>query len=507
MKIGRRNVTKLGSLALASICCGGISGCLSESTGSASSGNRKPNVILIVADDLGWTDLGCYGSKYYETPNIDRLRKNGIKFTDAYAGAANCAPARACLLTGQYTSRHGLYAVSRGDRAPREKMKMVPPPNVTNLSPDKIMIPEVMKPGGYISGFFGKWHLGQSIETGPTGQGFDRSVQWIDWICYSKRAHFDFVTIPANNEPEDKYLADYLTDKSLDFIEAQKDKPFFLYLAHYAAHSPLEAKKEYIKKYMNKKPSKYHVNPYYAAMIQSLDDSVGRIVAKVKELGLEKDTIIIFTSDNGGVGGYPFLKKGQIGPSTSNYPLRGGKGQFYEGGIRVPMIVKWDGTIKPNSTCNQPVTFVDIFATCSDLAKNTPDQIMDGESLVPLFYTSGKAKLKRKDIFWHFPGYLHRRETPCSTIRSGNYKLIEHFEDNSLELYDLDKDIGEKNNLVKIFPEKARELHEKLINWRKSTKAMMPNRFIMYYGDEPPMRRKPYNEKIEKRFFFQSKAK
>jgi arylsulfatase A-like enzyme len=306
----------------------------------------------------------------------------------------------------------------------------------------------------------------------PSKRGFDEAV-------VSMGKHFDFATNPPVDYPKGTYLADFLTDRALEFIGKHRDRPFFLYLPHFGVHSPLQAKKELIEKYEKKKPVGGHSNAVYAAMIDSVDQSVGRVLARLDELKLADNTIVIFASDNGGVGGY-----GDVARSTTdNAPLRAGKGTLYEGGTRVPFIVRWPGKVKPGTTCDHPAIHVDIFPTFLEIAGAKPpkDQVLDGESLVPLFRDSS-AKLKRDAIFVHFPGYLEGggagkwRTTPVGTIRSGDWKLLEFFEDGRLELYNLKDDIGEKNNLAAKMPDRVKELHARLIAWRKDVGAAMPKK-------------------------------
>ncbi len=440
----------------------------------------RPNIVLIHADDLGWTDLGCYGSGYYETPNIDRLRSEGVKFTDAYSPAANCAPSRACMLSGQYVPRHGVYAVGgkrRFDTNAKllkwDERKLLAPENAPGLPAEKITFAEVLKASGYACGVFGKWHLGGGAGQTPKEQGFDTSV------TMTGGKHFDFECKPMPEEvpgPDD-YLSDHMADEAMKFIEDNRNDPFMLYLPDYLVHVPLEAKQELIAKYEAKAPAGGHHNPTYAAMIESLDHSAGRVLSKIDELSLRDDTLVIFYSDNGGVGSPDNRGLNRGGKITSVYPLRGMKGMLYEGGIRVPMIARWPGRIEPGSECEEPVIGVDILPTFADVAgAPTPEgQPLDGESLVPVL-TRETQRLERDDIFWFMPGYLPHRQAPANVIRSRDWKLIENFEDGSLELYNLRDDIGETRDLGEDQPEKAAELHEKLRQWREDTGAEAPER-------------------------------
>ncbi|MCX8038707.1 MAG: sulfatase [Candidatus Sumerlaeia bacterium] len=433
----------------------------------------KPNIIFIMADDLGWSDLACYGSKYYETPNIDRLAAQGMKFT-CYHQCQNCAPTRAALMTGQYAPRTGVYTVGGIDRFDWSRRPLRPVDNVTDLPLDRDLLPQQLKAAGYVTGMFGKWHLGDRGDYHPGRRGFDEAI-------VSAGVHFDFATNPKTDYPKGQYLADFLTDRAVDFIRRHKDRPFFLYLPHFAVHSPHQAKPEMIEKFKPKPPVGGHNSPTYAAMIYSVDESVGRILKTLDELNLADHTVVIFTSDNGGVGGYARegIKKG--GEITDNAPLRSGKGSLYEGGIRDPFIVRWPGVTPAGSVCDVPTIHVDIFPTFLEIAgAPNPQQVLDGESLVKLFRDPA-AKLQREAIYQHFPGYLGAgvdqwRTTPVSLIQMGDWKLMEFLEDGRLELYNLRTDIGESKNLASEMPDKAKELHARLIAWRREVNAPMPTK-------------------------------
>ena len=431
----------------------------------------KPNIVFILADDLGWTDTATYGSKYYETPNIDRLAKQGIKFM-AYHNCQNCAPTRAALMSGQYGPRTGVYTVGGINRFDWSMRPLRPVDNVTMLPLEKITIAQSLKQAGYATGMFGKWHLGEDADHHPGHRGFDEAIT-------SMGAHFNFKTQPPVAHPRDAYLADWLTDRAVDFIRRHKDGPFFLYLPHFAVHSPHEAKKDLIEKFKPKPPVGGHNNATYAAMIYSVDESVGRVMAVLDELKLADNTVVIFSSDNGGVGGYE--REGVHGGDiTDNTPLRSGKGSLYEGGTREPFIVRWPGNVPPGSICGVPAIHVDLYPTLLDLAgaARPANYTLDGESLVPLF-RDGNAKLKRDAIFQHFPGYLGAaqntwRTTPVGLIQSGDWKLMEFFEDHRLELYNLHDDVGESKNLAKEKPELTQKLHAQMLAWRQEIKAPMP---------------------------------
>jgi arylsulfatase A-like enzyme len=447
----------------------------------------RPNIVYILADDLGWTDTGAYGSKYYETPNIDRLAAEGLKLTQ-YHNCQNCQPTRAALMTGQYAPRTGTYTVGGIERFPWQSRPLRPVDNVQQLPLEKVTIAQALKDAGYATGMFGKWHLGNGKEYHPANRGFDEAI-------VSNGAHFDFDTNPKTDYPQGQYLADFLTDKAVDFIRRHKAGPFFLYLPHFGVHSPHHAKAELIEKFKAKPGVGGHNNPIYAAMIASVDESVGRITSLLDELKLAENTVVIFSSDNGGVGGYVREGLKQSGDITDNAPLRSGKGSLYEGGIRDPFIVRWPGQVPAGATSDVPTIHVDVFPTFLELAgiKSPPQQPLDGESLVSIF-RSPSAKLKRDAIYQHFPGYLGAgtgtwRTTPVGLIQAGDWKLMEFFEDGRLELYNLRDDVGETTNLAVKMPDKTKELHAKMLAWRAEIKAPMPtpNKDI---SDAPPATKK-----------------
>ena len=452
--------------------------------------DRPPNIIFVLADDLGWTDLGAFGSKYYETPNIDRLAAQGMRLTNHHH-CQNCAPTRSALLSGQYGARTGTYTVGSIDRFDWQARPLRPVDNVTKLSHERDTFADQLKKAGYATAMFGKWHLGGTPDYHPSKRGFDEAIE-------SEGRHFDFETKPKTEYPKGQYLADFLTDKAVDFIQRNQAKPFLLYLPHFGVHSPFQAKPELIAKFKGKPAAGGHNSPTYAAMIASVDESVGRVMAKLDELKLADDTVFIFASDNGGVGGYDRPdglirepgkeakgKKAKAGDDqdgggiTDNTPLRSGKGSLYEGGVRVPFIVRWPGKVAAGSAHGAPTAHVDLFPTLLELAGAAkPRQTLDGESLLPLML--GKApSLKRDAIFQHFPGYLGSgpglwRTTPVSLIHAGDWKLMEYLEDGHLELYNLKDDLGETKNLATTNPDKAKELHARLMAWRQETNAPMP---------------------------------
>jgi len=422
---------------------------------------QKPNIVFILVDDMGWADLGCYGNAFHETPNVDRLAGEGMRFTNAYAACPVCSPTRASIIAGQYPARVGITDFIPGHQRPWAKLE-VPLNRQQYLPLEAVTIAEALKPAGYATGSIGKWHLGGPAYF-PDKQGFDS-------MLVSDGRHFGFTTTPKIDLPEDAYLAETLTDQSVAFMEAHKDESFFLYLAHFAVHIPLEARQQLIDKYTNKpKPATGVNNPVYAAMVEHVDQSVGRIMAKLDELELSERTVVIFMSDNGGL----YRRFDGEGPAvTSNAPLRGEKGTLYEGGIREPLIVRWPGVVKAGTTCAAPVSSVDFYPTLLDVAdtKGEPSHVLDGESIVPLLRR--QDGLKRDAIFWHYPHYHH--STPAGAIRQGDFKLIEFLEDGHLELYNLKDDIGEQHNLAETMPDKAHEMRSKLAAWRESVNAAMP---------------------------------
>jgi arylsulfatase A-like enzyme len=435
--------------------------------------SRRPNIVFILADDLGYTDLACYGSRYYETPNIDRLAAEGMRFTDGYTCGPNCQPTRAALLSGQYGPRTGVYTVGNINRFNWQSRPLRPVDNVNALPLEKITIADTLKKAGYATAMFGKWHLGNQPGHLPGTRGFDEFIE-------ASGKHFDFATTPQTDYSEGTYLADFLTDKAVDFIERHRDVPFFLYLPHFGVHSPHEAKKELIDRFRSKQAAGGHRDPTYAAMIASVDESVGRILATLEKLGLNENSLVIFSADNGGVGGYPSAGLDKEG-ITDNAPLKGGKGMLYEGGVRVPYIFRWTETITKGQTNAAVINSVDLYPTLVELAgADVPaDYPLDGVSYANLL-TGAKQSLERDAVYWHFPGYLGAgadqwRTKPAGAVRSGDWKLIEFFEDGRLELYNLKDDISEQNNLAEKNPDKVKELQAKLVTWRKSVGAKMPS--------------------------------
>ncbi len=429
---------------------------------------RRPNVVVILADDLGWTDLATQGSKYYETPAIDRLAAQSRKFQRHYH-SQNCQPTRAALWSGQYAPRTGIYSVGSLERGQPENRKLNVPENVTQLPLDRRTIGDALKAAGYRTGYFGKWHLGQKGEYHPGRRGWDEAIT-------SMGRHFGFQTQPPTEQPKDAYLADWLTDRACTFLEKPSDQPFFLVLAHFAVHTPLEAKPDKLGRFANKPVAGGHTNPTYAAMIASLDESVGRVLKKLDDLKLADDTVVIFTSDNGGVGGYGENARNV----TDNTPLRSGKGTHYEGGLRVPFFVRWPGVVEPGTATSEPTAHIDLFPTLLEIARaERTEQILDGKSLVPLLKGDETTKLDRDYLFFHLPGYLEGqngrwRTSPVSTVIGRDWKMLEYLEDGRRELYAIDQDTSEARDLAGTKPEIVNMLAEKLNRWRKEIGAAMP---------------------------------
>ena len=437
----------------------------------------RPNIVFILIDDLGWTDTGYMGSNYYETPNIDRLAGQGMVFANAYANAANCAPTRASLLTGQYSPRHGIYTVASSARGESKDRRLIPVKNRLEVDPSKTTIAEALKNAGYVSAAIGKWHIGHK----PEQHGFDYGIDRDD------------LNIKGHFSESGEYLTDLLTDEAIIFIRKNDPhstkKPFFLYLSHHAVHTPIRAKKDMIEPFEKKPADGCHNHATYAAMIKSIDESLDRIHKVLEELALINNTLLVFFSDNGGHGTY-----------TCQKPLRGGKGMYYEGGVRVPMFAFWPGMVKPKSRCKEPVISTDFYPTFLQLAGLIAplNHELDGTSILPLL--KGEKKLGRESLFWHFPCYLQAyrgmtdesrdplfRTRPVSVIRKGDWKLLMFHEEwvldggrkklegnNAVELYNLKDDIAEQNNLAQSHPGKRDELLDELIDWQKNIRAPVP---------------------------------
>lgn len=429
-----------------------------------------PNIVFILVDDLGWRDVGYKGNKYVETPNIDRLSTEGMVFNYAYSNAPNCAPTRAALISGMYGPRTGIYTVGTSERGEAINRKLIPVVNKTVLDADVYTMPEALKARGYATGMFGKWHLGDSIGTSPKGQGFDVNVAGGE--AGAPKTYFSPYHLPhlTDGKPGEE-LTERLTSEAISFVDQNKNKPFFLYLPFYAVHVPLSSTPELIAKYKAKPTTEERYNATYAALVETVDTQVGRLLAHLEEQGLTKNTIIVFTSDNGA-----------YFPVTTTSPLRGSKGSLYEGGIRVPLIVKWPGKIKPGSVSNQPVLSMDFYPTFLAItgAKVPADKILDGENIMPVLTQTGS--LAERNLYWHFPAYLEVykgmtelwRQTPGSAIQKGDWKLIETFENNKIELYNLKEDEYEQHDVAEKNPAKAKELLSDLQHWRQETHAFVP---------------------------------
>lgn len=434
---------------------------------------EPPNIILIVVDDLGWKDLGFMGSDYYETPNLDRLASEGMVFMQAYAAAANCAPSRACLMSGQNTPRHRIFTVANPDRGESKARKIIPVPNNEELPDSVYTLAEMLRDNGYVTGTFGKWHLGPD----PASQGFQINAGGSHRGNPGSGGYFspynvDFLT----DGPKGEYLTDRLTDEAISFVKNNKENSFFLYLPFYSVHTPIMGKEKLVKKFEQKQGSYGQDRPDYAAMIASVDENVGRLLAEIEESGLKENTLLIFTSDNGGIRDISYQD-----------PLRAGKGSYYEGGIRVPLVIRWPVKVAAGSHCDVPVTNLDFYPTLQAVISATrPSALLDGVDISPLF--TGK-ELPERAFYWHFPFYLQAynpredggrdplfRTRPGSVVRKGKWKLHEYFEDGALELYDLDKDIGERHNLAQKNPRKLRELYQILNDWRNTTNAPVPGK-------------------------------
>ncbi len=458
---------------------------------------NRPNFVFILIDDMGWRDAGCYGSIFYETPNIDRLASEGMLFTDAYAASPVCSPTRASILTGKHPARVGITDWIPG-MDPKNK-KLIGPQDLDHLPLEEVTIAEVLKDAGYATGFFGKWHLGDRGYF-PENQGFDinKGGHWAGqpasyfYPYKNKRKRWDVPGLEGGRSGE--YLTDRLTDEAIKFIEKNRNRPFFVYLSHYAVHTPIQSKKELEEKYRkklsmmkresgpdylpehNSMTKQKQDDPAYAGMIQSVDESVGRIMMRLRDLNLEKSTIIIFMSDNGGLTTLP----GKWRSPTSVVPLRAGKGWLYEGGIREPMIIKWPGAVKPGTICSEPVISMDFYPTILEMAglPLMPEQHVDGKSLVVLLRQNGS--INRKTLFFHYPHYHGSGGVPSGAVRCGDFKLIEWFEDGSVELYNLREDIGERRNLANKMKSKRDELLRMLHEWRMKLSAGMvrPNPYL-----------------------------
>ena len=438
---------------------------------SAAIAQQKPNIILINIDDMGWRDVGFMGSAYYETPNLDALAAEGMIFTNAYASASNCAPSRASLLTGQWTTRHGIYTVDSSERGRSEDRKLIPTENTTVLPKDQYTFAEALQRAGYATCHAGKWHVSHD----PTKYGFDVNIGGTN--AGAPGSYYPpYTRVPLDPPSDNYYLTNLIMDKTLEFLRSVGDEPFFLYYSPYAVHTPIHPVHDLLPKYENKPAWKGQNNANYATMVENLDIQVGRLISKMKKSGKLDNTFILFISDNGGHYGV-----------TKQLPLRSGKGSYYEGGIRVPMFAYWKGNVPAGTSSDVPVTMLDFYPTLLDVAgiEKPAGKVLDGESILPLI--TAKGKIETRPLFWHFPVYLQAymkegdptqdplfRTRPGSAVRLGDWKLIQYFEYNDLELYNLKEDIGEKNNLADVNPDKLKELLSKLENWREEIDAPVP---------------------------------
>ncbi|WP_289054815.1 sulfatase [Carboxylicivirga marina] len=432
----------------------------------------RPNILLINIDDMGWRDVGFMGSEYYETPNLDALAAEGMIFTNAYASASNCAPSRANMMSGQWPQRHGIYTVSPSARGKSSTRKLVPTKNNDYIPVDNILIPEVLKEAGYVTCHAGKWHLNDD----PTTKGFDVNIggnhSGNPGSYYPPYKRVPSLTAPS----DDYYLTNLIMDKTLDFLNSVKDQAFFLYYSPYAVHAPIQPYKELLAKYENKPEWNGQNNAKYATMVENLDTQIGRMIARLKESGQLENTFILFISDNGGH--YKFTKQ---------WPLRSGKGAYYEGGIREPMFAYWKGNIPAGTKSETPISNLDFYPTILEVAgvSKPVGKVLDGQSILPLL--TNQSEMDSRPLYWHFPIYLAAyvkndtttfdplfRTRPGSAIRYGDWKLIQYFENNDIELYNLKEDLSEQNNLAQSNPEKVKELLDMLDEWRKNTNAPVP---------------------------------
>jgi arylsulfatase A-like enzyme len=463
-----------------------------------SSKNRPPNVVLILVDDLGWADLGCYGSTFHETPNLDALAKRGALFTDAYAASPVCSPTRASILSGKYPSRIGMSFLAGVSGSSGPSYKLIPPKVTGNIPAEDTTLAEALRDHGYATAHIGKWHLQGHGEKGnanfPDKHGFDINIAGQGagqpgsyYFPYKSIEHPDTDVRDMEDGKDGDYLTDALTTKAIQFIADSAERPFFLNLWYYTVHTPIEPRKDKLKKYNAKakaldksasQPISEHQsltrsvqnNPAYAAMVESLDENVGRLVDALRCRGLEDNTIIVFTSDNGGLSTGP---KGTM--PTCNLPLRAGKAWLYEGGIREPLLVSYPKVIKPGLRLAEPVVSTDIFPTVLGLAglPLLPKQHLDGVNLAPLLEGT-TSKLERQALFFHLPHYHHINTMgPSGAIRAGDYKLIEVFETGKKELYNLKQDIGETKDLSEEKPELVEKLSQMLDEWRNSSGSQM----------------------------------
>lgn len=445
--------------------------------------SNRLNLVFIIADDLGWADLGCHGSTFYETPHLDRLAAAGMRFTDAYAAASVCSPTRASILTGKAPARLQITDWLPG-RPDRPDQKLLRPVLRQSLPLEEVTLAEALKEARYRTAFVGKWHLGAATNSFPGQHGFDLNIGGSG--LGHPPSYFSPYGLPGLLDgPKGEFLNDRLTDEAIRFVEqaARWDAPFLLYLSHYAVHTPLQGKAETLAKYRRKAEALGESGPafqtdrgrsvravqnlpVYGAMVENLDECVGRLLGALHRLRLETNTIIVFTSDNGGL-------STAEGSPTANKPLRMGKGWGYDGGVRVPLLISWPGVTAPGSVCRHPVVSTDFYPTFLEILRlpARPQQHLDGVSFASALEGGSPAP---HALFWHYPHYSNQGGTPHGAIRLGQWKLIENFEDQSLELYDLKTDPGESRNQAESNPGKAEELQRKLQEWRQVVGAAMP---------------------------------
>ncbi len=455
-----------------------IVACLVSLSGVCTGDTPRMNIVLFLIDDLGWKDLGCQGSTYYQTPNIDRLAGEGVRFTDAYAACSVCSPTRAAILTGKYPARLLLTDwIPSGRWDPQARLREGR--TLRSLPLEEHTLPETLREAGYRTASIGKWHLGGEPFSMPRHHGFDVNIGGDshgapgnyffpyngNWAVPTTDLRSPWNVLPDGKPGE--YLTDRLTDEAVTFLREHREQPFFLYFPHYGVHTPLQAPEEMTARYERVPPDQQQGKPVYAAMVESIDQSVGRVLETLAELSLDQNTLVIFTSDNGG-----------YAKATSNSPLRANKGTSYEGGIRVPLIIRWPGVSEAGRIVQTPVISTDLYPTCLAAAglPLRPTQHLDGINLQPLL--AGDATLDRTSLYWHYPHYnQHPFSVPSSVIRQGPWKLIENFDPPGIELYNLADDLGETHNLVDIQPAIAEELRQELDAWRLEVRAdmMQPN--------------------------------
>lgn len=446
----------------------------------------RPNVVFIMLDDQGAMDAGFAGSRYYDTPNLDRVAREGMVFRQAYTCGPNCAPTRAALMSGQYAPRTGIYTVGNSDRGQAKERKLVPIANRNDLEGSVVTWAERVQAAGYATAMIGKWHLGSKAGTLPTDQGFLLNIAGSE-AGHPKSYFSPYKLEHLTDGPKDENLTDRLAEEAVGFIKANASKPFCLYFSQYAVHTPIQPKPELVARFKERKADGEQDNPAYAGLLFGADQAVGRVLATLDELRLTENTVVVVTSDNGGVQGI-----------TGNAPLRGYKGMLYEGGIRVPLAMRWPGRVAAGSTSEVPVITVDFYPTLLALTGATPakDTTLDGVNLMPLM--QGGAKPEREALYWHFPCYTESggggkrskkdakpepfRTRPVGAIRLGTWKLIENFEDGRLELYDLATDPGEQRDLAQEQPKRRDELFAKLRRWREQVQAPVPTQLNPAYS-------------------------